>query len=63
MGGEISDCFILVHKGILYQIAVSHSYLKRKSFLESGKQKIKEPAMFRTKLVKNYNHSHQFIQS
>ena len=32
------------YKGISYQIAVSHSELKRKGFLTSGKQNVREPA-------------------
>ena len=32
------------YKSISYQIAVSHSELKRKGFLTSGKQNVREPA-------------------
>ena len=42
--GRKKEMIQFCYKSVSYQIAVSHSELKRKGFLTSGKQNVREPA-------------------
>lgn len=44
--------FQFVHKELLYHASVSHSYLKRNSFLKSGRANIRETATFQMRVTK-----------
>ena len=45
-------CFSSVYKGIIYQIAVSHNWLKGECFLISGKQCLKASNISYKKVIK-----------
>lgn len=45
--GRKDNCFYLLTKEYFTKFLLTHRYLKRKGFLESGRANIKERAMFK----------------